>query len=113
MRMSCHKDDPGYAAFLEANLRGKVVVYLDGVVQHHAITADEEQGFVIRHATDAEGNVLINATRTATVTERVSGQVRISTVVVREQEVEASPATRMAIALQLFGPRGFLRWFGK
>jgi hypothetical protein len=78
MRMSCDTSDPGYRAFIEAGGHGgKVVVYLDDVEQTECITADEEEGFVLRHVTDAAGDIVLNEARTETLKERATGKVRI------------------------------------
>lgn len=51
-------------------------VTLDGVIQTRVIRADDEEGFVVRYQTDAQGNMQHNGV--AYLTERVTGEVVFS-----------------------------------
>jgi len=46
MRISVHKDDPGYRPIDELR---SYEIYLDGVQQRDVLTADEDEGFVLRY----------------------------------------------------------------
>ena len=72
MRMSVHKNDPGYhprAQFYDVLLNGKDLP--------KCITADEDRGYALVHKTDPEGNVILNESKDATVKEKVFGKVEI------------------------------------
>ena len=76
MRMSVHKNDPGYhprAHFYS--------VLLDGKDLPMCITADEDRGYAVVHKIDSEGNAFLNETKDATVKEKVFGKIEIVLVV--------------------------------
>lgn len=76
LRLSALKDDPGYRAWCELCGDGKTVkVYLDGVEQHDAVTADEADGMVYRAVRTPSGNLAIG--RDEILYETVYGDVRI------------------------------------
>jgi hypothetical protein len=72
MRVSVVPTDPGYR--VQAY---NYSVLLDGVEQTQCITADEEQGYVVRYKTDAHGKLVFNAGTEACETEVVHGKVEI------------------------------------
>lgn len=71
MRLSVDKDDPGYSpkAF-EAR------PFLDDVYQDHCITADEEEGIIIRFVYE-NGQPVLSEDRESIMTEIVKGKVKI------------------------------------
>ena len=71
MRTSCDKKDFAYRG---EGLRGKV--WVDGVEVKDVVTADEDQGHVIRFAKDLKGKFLIRQNRFL-VKERLYGKVRV------------------------------------
>ena len=76
IRMSSDKNDAGYRAWCEANGDGMAVkVYLDGVLQRDAVTADEAEGSVYRAARTPAGNFARSADEI--LHETVYGDVRI------------------------------------
>lgn len=77
-RVSIVKGDPGERLYAEACGDGKSVrVFLDGVEQRHAETADEAEGFVDRCVTTAEGNIAWNRRTGEILKERAHGRVEI------------------------------------
>lgn len=68
MRISVVKGDPGYLPSWAE--RSSVRVYLDGKEVRRVITADEELGFVLRHADDV-GDKPIDADL-CTIQEKIS-----------------------------------------
>lgn len=78
MRLSSHKDDPGYLDWGKLNGDGKVaLVFLDGVKQKNAFMADDELGEVGRYVTSEEGNLAYDPTAGIAFTETVKGKVEI------------------------------------
>lgn len=73
-RFSSDRHDPGYANFLAA---GKVItVFIDGVKQHLVITADEDEGFIVRYALGADGKAMTDPKNPGQLlTERCAGKV--------------------------------------
>lgn len=74
MRVSAIPGEPGYRGFFPCH------VYLEGVEMTWVISADEETGEIVRHVTDAEGNIVIDYSDPAnakTTTESLRGAVRI------------------------------------
>jgi YD repeat-containing protein len=53
MRVSCNPDDRGYTRTWP-----RYDVYVNGVKERYAITADEELGTVTRYKRDAEGRII-------------------------------------------------------
>lgn len=83
MRVSCSYDDPGYAAFASLLGKGEVVVTLDGREQTHVVTADEEEGLILRHVLNASGQAQIDPNDHNQVwCEVVRGAVHVGTRVV-------------------------------
>ena len=72
MRLSVHKDDPGYVPTL---LPAKV--FLDGVELRGVSTADEERRLVEQAAFDEDGRYQLNEARTAVRSVVRHGHVRI------------------------------------
>ncbi len=70
MRTSCDEKDFAYRG---EGLRGKV--WLDGVEIKDVVTADEDQGHVIRFARNLQGEFLIRQSRSL-VKERLYGKVK-------------------------------------
>jgi hypothetical protein len=80
-RVSCEKGDPGERAYALACAGGKTVkVYLDGVEQKYALTADTNQGWVKRTVVSADGNIAFNRATEEIYTEIVHGAVRIEVI---------------------------------
>lgn len=77
MRVSCRKDDAGYLPWRSLADPTRVRVFLDGVRQPEAITADDVEGFVLVFAMDEKGKPKLNEARDAFETERRAGAVRI------------------------------------
>ena len=80
MRVSIDRDDPGYEAYSNIVTRGNIIrVFLDGVEQHHVLTADEEAGSVLRHVLDASGNAQADPSNPEDVwIETVTGNVQVT-----------------------------------
>src|SRR5690606_27382111 len=77
-RVSCVQGDPGERLYSQACGDGKTVkVFLDGVEQKWAETADEAEGFVDRIVETPQGNIAINRATGEILKERVYGDVRI------------------------------------
>lgn len=75
MRVSIELDDP--ACKPETSMLARTAeVYLDGVKQHLVVTADDEEGFVKRYKTLANG-LLYQNEQGYSETEIVKGQVTI------------------------------------
>jgi len=74
MRASVYPEDPGYIA--SEDDRRRINVTLDGIRQRFVLTADEQQGFVLRSALDPNGKLIIKGDEI--LTERVTGKVEIS-----------------------------------
>ena len=84
MRVSCRPTDPGYANFLGYGLHH---VYLNGTRIIGCITADEEQGLIVRYARDEWGKYVLQRVVDAEgnehpelVLETVRGKVEIRNV---------------------------------
>ncbi len=73
MRISVVPSDEGY---VNSELREKANVYLDGVKQRFCVTADEEQGLVVRYVVK-NGNLSIDGSGTTLEVETVKGKVVI------------------------------------
>ena len=71
MRMSVNKLDPGYS-----NLGTPAKVYLDGVLQTNAVTADEEMGYILRYVV-RDGKLVVNLESGEAEQEEVWGMVVI------------------------------------
>ena len=74
MRVSVNPWDSGYEHF---HLREKVTVYLDGVKQLMCVTADEEEGYVVRYVCKS-GNLSIEGSGGMVEQEVVRGEVVIA-----------------------------------
>lgn len=70
MRVSILRDDPAYMRYTE-----HVTIYFDRKKVSGVITADEEQGYIVRYARNDEGDYILN--RGELVTEKYLGDVRI------------------------------------
>ena len=73
MRISVVPSDEGY---VNSELRKNAVVYLDGVKQRFCVTADEEQGLVVRYVVK-NGNLSIEGAGATLEVETVRGKVVI------------------------------------
>jgi hypothetical protein len=62
MRISADENDPGYEAYA---MNPHVMVFLDGNPQRAVVTADEEQGVLIRYRLDDRGNLVVEGDRLA------------------------------------------------
>lgn len=77
-RVSCEKGDPGELAYCLACADGKSIkVFLDGVEQKLAVTADTAQGFVKRAIESDGGNLAFNRRTGEIFHEVVHGRVEI------------------------------------
>jgi hypothetical protein len=72
MRISLDRDDP---RFLPSALAARV--YLDGELQDHVITADDERGEVIRFLIGIDGKPVRNPANRELMRETLRGSVRI------------------------------------
>ena len=52
-------------------------VYIDGVLTHDCITADEELGEAVIYVRDESGQLMLNTARDAVICKTVHGVVRI------------------------------------
>lgn len=77
MRISVNTNDPGNANF---NQIGLVKVFLDGKEVENVITADEEQGFVIRVWLDENGKEFIDKATGTLQLENLHGVVTIEPI---------------------------------
>ncbi len=73
MRISVVPSDEGY---VNSGLREKANVYLDGVKQRFCVTADEEQGVVVRYVVK-NGDLSIDGSGGTLEVETVKGKVVI------------------------------------
>lgn len=73
MRTSVDPQDPGHKNFSP----GKWDIYLDGKLVRYCITADEEEGFVLFHAADETGKILIDKAINETIKQTSRGKVQI------------------------------------
>ncbi len=76
MRITVDKNDKAFdpAALPNAYLCN---VYIDGVLTHDCITADEALGEAVVHARDESGRLILNTARDAIICKTVHGVVRI------------------------------------
>jgi len=80
-RVSCVTGDPGERLYCEIVAQGKgIEVYLDGMLQRDAKTADEALGLVFRHAYASNGRPLYNRVSGEWIYETVYGDVEIRVV---------------------------------
>jgi len=73
-KLSIH--DPAFRDY--ADLFPRLEVRVDGVRQTRVIGYDVPDGWVIRHKVDDEGKVVLNDELSATVTEKVFGDVTLA-----------------------------------
>ncbi|WP_156392472.1 hypothetical protein [Rhizobium sp. Root482] len=71
MRVSASPDDPGYLRWIELVSFG-VQVTLNGEIIEKVITADEEEGFIIRIKCDDDGEMIVSGY------ERLEGSVKVT-----------------------------------
>lgn len=71
--MSVKKYDPGY----HKRAARFYVPFLDGREVEHCFTADEDQGYVLRHKTDENGQIIVDYAKEETVKEQLFGLVEI------------------------------------
>jgi hypothetical protein len=87
-RVSCVAGDPGEVAYSKICGDGNIVeIYLDGVLQKEAMTADVDCGFADRYVVSDAGNIAINRVTSEALTERVFGNIEIA-VRPRTQDLE-------------------------
>lgn len=80
-RVSVESGDPGEVELALIRADGhEVEIYLDGVIQEHALTADEAEGMVKRYMTSAGGEILINREAGRILEETVRGLVEVRIV---------------------------------
>lgn len=78
IRVSCVKGDAGELLYAKLCGDGKPVkVFLDGVEQKECVTADETQGFIVRHIITEKGNAAFNPATGEVLQETIKGAVRI------------------------------------
>jgi hypothetical protein len=76
MRLSVIAGDPGYLTYAcLGHLGPKVKIKLDGEEMSAVVTADEEEGIVVRYKKDADGHYL--AENDEAVSETLHGKVEI------------------------------------
>jgi hypothetical protein len=73
MRSSVLKDDLGFKNFRP----GAYEIFLNGEKVPQVLTADEEQGYILKHKLDEHGKLVINAAGTAVEREELRGKVEI------------------------------------
>lgn len=76
MRVSALKHDAGYLNYIEMRRMGAVVIKLDGVEQDQVVTADADNGMIVRHVV-VDGKVQHHGG--LLLTETLRGKVQIST----------------------------------
>ncbi|HEA67038.1 MAG TPA: hypothetical protein ENI07_09500 [Desulfobacterales bacterium] len=76
MRISCHKDDPGYSPLATR----RCVPFLNGWPVSYCYTADEEGGYVWRYKTNSIGKTFLNAEGTGCEREQLFGVVEIKLI---------------------------------
>lgn len=76
MRITVDKNDPAFdpAALPHAYTCN---VYIDGVLTHDCITADEALGEAVVYARDESGQLILNTERDAVICKTVRGVIRI------------------------------------
>lgn len=80
MRLSCDKNDPGYAAYMAlGEKRHQVQVFVDGIRVQRCITADDEQRFACAHKVDDAGNIVLTPDRKGIEKIEIRGNVVIQT----------------------------------
>lgn len=76
MRLSVRDDDPGYLAYAAmGHLGHKVRIMLDDQEVRYVITADEDQGLIVRFKHDADDQPVIE--RDSILEETIRGKVEI------------------------------------
>lgn len=75
-RYSCEHTDPGWSNYHRQRMKS-VRILLDGKDVTEVITADEEQGYILRHKTDDNGHILINFDAQETLKEELHGKVKV------------------------------------
>lgn len=76
MRITVDKNDPAFDPVLLPYVY-LCNVYIDGVLTHDCITADEALGEAVVYARDESGQLLIDAERDVLVCKTVRGVIRI------------------------------------
>jgi hypothetical protein len=74
MRISIVDGDPGY---IDAPLRNRYTILLDGVIVKYVLTADEELGMVEVYKTYETGELVLNEAKSDLVTEKKMGRVKL------------------------------------
>lgn len=77
-RVSCERGDPGERAYaILCGDQKSARIFLDGVEQRFAITADMDEGSVLRHVATPEGHIAFNRVTGEIYNETVYGRVDI------------------------------------
>ncbi len=77
MRISINKKD---LAYMPPERRKLYRVWIGGQEVKHVITADTEQGFVLRAITTPDGKMVVNPLTRGVATQRLHGHVRIEEI---------------------------------
>ena len=78
-RISCIVGDPGERLYAQMIGDGHwPEIYLDGVRQNDCLTADEAQGYVVRHVIGVDGGLAFNPSAGELLKEKAYGRVEIS-----------------------------------
>ena len=72
MRISLDAKDSGYCYHAH-----RYQVYLDGASMNMCITADEEQGYILRCKIDKHGKVMVDTDKKIVLEEELFGKVEI------------------------------------
>jgi len=78
IRVSSVQGDVAEPFWASLIAEGKTVrVYLDGVEQPLADTADEQRGYIVRPATDSRGGIFVNTHTDQVIRETMFGEVKV------------------------------------
>ncbi len=69
--------DPHDRGTLVNPIEARIEVYLDGARMDRVITADEEEGMVVRHKVDSSGRLVISLDGKCAMTETLKGSVQV------------------------------------
>ena len=79
MRVSTDMEDIGFRAETDIENRGAILaIYLDGVKQEYVVTADSDEGIIIRLKRYPDGAFVVSGDEI--VRETLNGDVRIETI---------------------------------
>ena len=78
MRVSCSDKDPGYENYWRHRVNGKTPkVFLDGKEVKQCVTADEEEGYVLRNLLNDDGEAYLVAHTKEVARAEERGKVEI------------------------------------